>query len=95
MDHKLLERQYKRLQRQLHPDRFTNKSEVSRMVWTLIWAYMLICVQRHQTSVVQASSVTVGVIQAERALSEEASSRVNEAYSTLKDPLKRGQYLVR
>lgn len=54
----LLDRRYKDLQRQLHPDKFSTKSDL------------------------------------ERERSEEASALVNEAFSTLKSPLKRAEYIV-
>jgi len=59
IDDSTLDRQYKHLQRQLHPDKFSNKSEQ------------------------------------EREMSAEASSLVNEAFGTLKSPLKRGEYLLK
>ncbi|KOC66948.1 Iron-sulfur cluster co-chaperone protein HscB, mitochondrial [Habropoda laboriosa] len=54
-----VQKKYKELQKQLHPDKFSNKSEK------------------------------------EKQLSETLSSLVNEAYSTLIHPLKRGLYMLK
>ncbi|CAK9800241.1 Iron-sulfur cluster co-chaperone protein HscB [Anthophora plagiata] len=54
-----IQKKYKALQKQLHPDKFSNKSEK------------------------------------EKQLSETLSSLVNEAYSTLINPLKRGLYMLK
>ncbi|CAK9806241.1 Iron-sulfur cluster co-chaperone protein HscB [Anthophora quadrimaculata] len=54
-----IQKKYKGLQKQLHPDKFSNKSEK------------------------------------EKQLSETLSSLVNEAYSTLINPLKRGLYMLK
>jgi curved DNA-binding protein CbpA len=58
MDSSLLERNYKQLQRLLHPDKFATASPQ------------------------------------QRAFSDQQASAVNEAYDTLKRPLKRAQYIV-
>lgn len=58
IDLSALEKNYFKLQQQLHPDRFANKPE------------------------------------AERTKALQQSMTVNEAYNTLKDPFKRGEYLL-
>jgi molecular chaperone HscB len=54
----LLDRRYRELQRQLHPDRFASAGDQ------------------------------------ERRISVQQAAQINEAYATLKDPLRRGRYLL-
>ena len=58
VDLELLDRNYRELQRSVHPDRFVNASD------------------------------------RERRLSMQQATLINEGYQTLKDPLKRGRYLL-
>lgn len=85
MDLKELERKYKGLQKKLHPDLFTRKSEVcsSRVVHLL----------QIKAEVLQ-TEIYLGQ-QRERSYSADQSSHVIQAYHTLVKPLQRARYMVR
>lgn len=104
IDLKILEQRYKHLQRQLHPDKFSMKSEVWLSLWMCsLSALQIMMLQSHQpvfalcgffNALENYIFLRLSSLQREKSISEEASSKVNEAYSTLKSPLKHGEYLV-
>lgn len=74
-----IQKKYKELQKLLHPDKFGTKSEVR-----LIIIDILICLSQN-----------IFFLQKEKQFSETLSSLVNNAYSTLIHPLKRGLYMLK
>lgn len=83
----LLDKQYKNLQRQLHPDKFSTRSQVRLHLKANTRSGC-----RFTYIVYHLNGV---LLQEERDLSDEASSLVNEAFNTLKHPLSRAEYIVR
>lgn len=77
-----IQKKYKELQKLLHPDKFGTKSEVSAV---LIIIDILICLSQNIHF----------FLQKEKQFSETLSSLVNNAYSTLIHPLKRGLYMLK
>ena len=102
LDQQDIERRYKKLQTVYHPDRFANASEVIKVHMPISCFQVLHegCAPNafiNEWCQIYMKQYTNHEyhIQEEKAFSEEASSLVNIAYSTLKSPLDRAIYLVR
>ncbi|XP_048513578.1 iron-sulfur cluster co-chaperone protein HscB isoform X3 [Athalia rosae] len=81
---------YRRLQNLLHPDRFSNSSEASNYLLAKFFFLILLFF-----ATISGFFSSIVLLQKEKELSENLSSLVNKAHSTLLHPLKRGLYMLR
>ena len=81
MDSAALDRQYRKLQSQLHPDRFGNEAQAS---WTALQRMSASCTNTEAPCFLQAVQDTAS----------DHSALVSQAYTTLKSPLQRAKYVV-